>query len=101
MSQRSLQNPDQADFMNRVTRDSSIATLSQRVMLHKVLVGLVKADFHDGDKSKSGQMFTDSFRRGYDVMSMDEYIQTFNDISAAPESIDALLPMYNPLLPSL
>ena len=53
-----------------------------------VFTKLDQADFHDGEKKQVGPNVHSILSvRGYDVMSMDEYIQTFNDISAAPDRL--------------
>ena len=80
---------DQADFMNRVTR--RFKAYADLVAASDVAQGsrwISQADFHDGDKKQVGPNVHSILSvRGYDVMSMDEYIQTFNDISAAPDRL--------------
>ena len=80
---------DQADFMNRVTR--RFKAYADLVAASEVAQGsrwISQADFHDGEKKQIGPNVHSILSvRGYDVMSMDEYIQTFNDISAAPDRL--------------
>ena len=80
---------DQADFMNRVTR--RFKAYADLVAASDVAQGsrwISQADFHDGEKKQVGPNVHSILSvRGYDVMSMDEYIQTFNDISAAPDRL--------------
>lgn len=80
---------DQADFMNRVTR--RFKAYADLVAASDVAQGsrwISQADFHDGGKKQVGPNVHSILSvRGYDVMSMDEYIQTFNDISAAPDRL--------------
>ena len=80
---------DQADFMNRVTR--RFKAYADLVAASDVAQGsrwISQADFHDGEKKQTGPHVHSILSvRGYDVMSMDEYIQTFNDISAAPDRL--------------
>ncbi len=82
---------DQADFMNRVTR--RFKAYADLVTASEVAQGsrwITQADFHEkkGDKKQIGPNVHSILSvRGYDVMSMDEYLQTFNDISAAPDRL--------------
>ena len=82
---------DQADFMNRVTR--RFKAYADLVTASEVAQGsrwITQADFHEkkGDKKQVGPNVHSILSvRGYDVMSMDEYLQTFNDISAAPDRL--------------
>ena len=80
---------DQADFMNRVTR--RFKAYADLVAASEVAQGsrwISQADFHDGEKKQVGPNVHSILSvRGYDIMSMDEYIQTFNDISAAPDRL--------------
>jgi hypothetical protein len=80
---------DQADYMNRVTR--RFKAYADLVTASDVAQGarwISQADFHDGEKKQIGPNVHSVLAvRGYDVMSMDEYIQTFNDISAAPDRL--------------
>ncbi len=80
---------DQADFMNRVTR--RFKAYADLVAASEVAQGsrwISQADFHDGEKKQIGPNVHSILSvRGYDVMSMDEYLQTFNDISAAPNRL--------------
>ena len=80
---------DQADFMNRVTR--RFKAYADLVAASDVAQGarwITQADFHDGEKKRVGPNVHSILSvRGYDVLSMDEYIQTFNDISAAPDRL--------------
>jgi hypothetical protein len=75
--------------MNRVTR--RFKAYADLVAASDVAQGsrwISQADFHDGEKKQVGPNVHSILSvRGYDVMSMDEYIQTFNDISAAPDRL--------------
>ena len=78
---------DQADFMARVTRR------------YKAYADLVTAsDFAKGARWVSNATINDSkvmgpnvhsilAVRGYDILNLDEYMESFNDVSAAPERL--------------
>ena len=78
---------DQADFMNRVARR------------YKAYADLVTAsDFAKGARWISQAMIEDDkilgpnvhsilAVRGYDILNLDEYMESFNDVSAAPERL--------------
>ena len=78
---------DQADFMARVTRR------------YKAYADLVTAsDFAKGARWVSNATIDDSkvmgpnvhsilAVRGYDILNLDEYMESFNDVSAAPERL--------------
>ena len=75
---------DQADFMNRVTRGSRLTpTLLPPLMLLVALAG--SAVDVDGEKMIGPNVHSILSVRGYDILNMDEYLNTFNDVSAAPE----------------
>ena len=78
---------DQADFMNRVSR--RFKAYADLVTASKIARGarwISEVQFPKEEKKTIGpNVHTILSCRGYDVMGLDEYTATFNDVSAAPE----------------
>ena len=78
---------DQADFMNRVTRRykayADLITASDQAKGARWI-----SQAQVGDNKKLGPNVHSILAvRGYDVLNLDEYMETFNDVSAAPERL--------------
>ena len=78
---------DQADFMNRVTRRykayADLITASDQAKGARWI-----SQAQVGDSKKLGPNVHSILAvRGYDVLNLDEYMETFNDVSAAPERL--------------
>ena len=78
---------DQADFMNRVTRRfkayADLITASDQAKGARWI-----SQAQVGDTKKLGPNVHSILAvRGYDVLNLDEYMETFNDVSAAPERL--------------
>lgn len=80
---------DQADFMNRVTRRfKAYADLVAASDIAKGARWISSADFHDGENKVSGPPVHSILAvRGYDIIDMEEYMNSFDDISQAPERL--------------
>ncbi|MCH2649025.1 MAG: hypothetical protein MKZ57_04320 [Candidatus Poseidoniaceae archaeon] len=80
---------DQADFMNRVTR--RFKAYADLVAASEVAQGarwISQADFHDGEKKVVGPSVHSIISvRGYDIIDMEEYMNSFDDISSAPDRL--------------
>lgn len=80
---------DQADFMNRVTR--RFKAYADLVAASEVAQGarwISQADFHDGEKKVVGPSVHSIMSvRGYDIIDMEEYMNSFDDISSAPDRL--------------
>ena len=80
---------DQADFMNRVTR--RFKAYADLVAASDVAQGarwISQADFHDGEKKVVGPSVHSIISvRGYDIIDMEEYMNSFDDISSAPDRL--------------
>ncbi len=80
---------DQADFMNRVTR--RFKAYADLVAASEVAQGarwISQADFHDGEKKVIGPSVHSIMSvRGYDIIDMEEYMNSFDDISSAPDRL--------------
>tara|TARA_B100001564_G_C20655827_1_gene679115 strand:+ start:470 stop:2509 length:2040 start_codon:yes stop_codon:yes gene_type:complete len=80
---------DQADFMNRVTR--RFKAYADLVAASDVAQGarwISQADFHDGEKKVIGPSVHSIMSvRGYDIIDMEEYMNSFDDISSAPDRL--------------
>ena len=80
---------DQADFMNRVTR--RFKAYADLVASSEVAQGarwISQADFHDGEKKVVGPSVHSIMSvRGYDIIDMEEYMNSFDDISSAPDRL--------------
>ena len=80
---------DQADFMNRVTR--RFKAYADLVAASDVAQGarwISQADFHDGEKKVIGPSVHSIISvRGYDIIDMEEYMNSFDDISSAPDRL--------------
>jgi len=78
---------DQADFMNRVTR--RFKAYADLVAASDVARGsrwISQAEV-DGEKMIGPNVHSILSVRGYDILNMQEYLDTFNDVSAAPERL--------------
>ena len=78
---------DQADFMNRVTRRykayADLITASDQAKGARWI-----SQAQVGESKKLGPNVHSILAvRGYDVLNLDEYMETFNDVSAAPERL--------------
>ena len=80
---------DQADFMNRVTRRfKAYADLVAASDIAKGARWISQADFHDGEKKVTGPPVHSIMSvRGYDIIDIEEYMNSFDDISQAPERL--------------
>lgn len=80
---------DQADFMNRVTRRfKAYADLVAASDIAKGARWISGADFHDGENKVAGPPVHSILAvRGYDIIDMEEYMNSFDDISQAPERL--------------
>jgi hypothetical protein len=80
---------DQADFMNRVTRRfKAYADLVAASVIAQGARWISEADFHDGEKKVIGPSVHSIMSvRGYDIIDMEEYKNSFDDISAAPDRL--------------
>ena len=80
---------DQADFMNRVTRRfKAYADLVAASDIAQGARWISQADFHDGEKKVVGPSVHSIMSvRGYDIIDMEEYKNSFDDISAAPDRL--------------
>ncbi|DAC59464.1 MAG TPA: hypothetical protein HA354_01985 [Candidatus Poseidoniaceae archaeon] len=80
---------DQADFMNRVTR--RFKAYADLVAASDVAQGarwISQANFHDGEKKVVGPSVHSIISvRGYDIIDMEEYMNSFDDISSAPDRL--------------
>ncbi|MDA8639201.1 hypothetical protein N9L22_05470, partial [Candidatus Poseidonia alphae] len=78
---------DQADFMNRVTRRfKAYADLVAASDVAKGSRWISQAEV-DGEKMIGPNVHSILSVRGYDILNMQEYLDTFNDVSAAPERL--------------
>jgi hypothetical protein len=78
---------DQADFMNRVTRRfKAYADLVAASDVAKGSRWISQAEV-DGEKVIGPNVHSILSVRGYDILNMQEYLDTFNDVSAAPERL--------------
>ena len=78
---------DQADFMNRVARRfTAYADLVARSESSRGAKWISSASVN-GESVQGPNVHTILAVRGYDIMTMSEYMDTFNDVSAAPERI--------------
>ena len=78
---------DQADFMNRVTRRfKAYADLVAASDVAKGSRWISQADI-DGEKVIGPNVHSILSVRGYDILNMNEYMESFNDVSAAPERL--------------
>ena len=78
---------DQADFMNRVTRRfKAYADLVAASDVARGARWISQAEV-DGEKMIGPNVHSILSVRGYDILNMQEYLNTFNDVSAAPERL--------------
>ena len=78
---------DQADFMNRVTRRfKAYADLVAASDVARGARWISQAEI-DGEKVIGPNVHSILSVRGYDILNMQEYLDTFNDVSAAPERL--------------
>ena len=78
---------DQADFMNRVTRRfKAYADLVAASDVAKGARWISQADV-DGEKVIGPNVHSILAVRGYDIIDMEEYMNSFDDISQAPERL--------------
>ena len=78
---------DQADFMNRVSRRfTAYADLVARSESSRGAKWISSASVN-GENVQGPNVHTILAARGYDILTMSEYMDTFNDVSAAPERI--------------
>jgi hypothetical protein len=78
---------DQADFMNRVTRRfKAYADLVAASDVARGARWISQAEI-DGEKVIGPNVHSILAVRGYDILNMQEYLDTFNDVSAAPERL--------------
>ena len=78
---------DQADFMNRVTRRfKAYADLVAASDVARGARWISQAEI-DGEKVIGPNVHSILSVRGYDILNMQEYLDTYNDVSAAPERL--------------
>ena len=78
---------DQADFMNRVARRyKAYADLVTASDFAKGARWISQAMI-EGDKILGPNVHSILAVRGYDILNLDEYMESFNDVSAAPERL--------------